>query len=80
MRNAVNSVFKFSNYFTQDYAMLVLNNITRLQQQQQQQLEQQKKLSVAKAFDPNNNNGWFDGNRNDVLKNGNDVVLKGNPE
>ena len=60
--------------------MLVLNNITRLQQQQQQQLEQQKKLSVAKAFDPNNNNGWFDGNRNDVVKNGNDVVLKGNPE
>ena len=58
--------------------MLVLNNITRLQQQQQQQqLEQQKKISVAKAFDPNNNNGWFDGNRNEVLKNGNDMVLKG---
>lgn len=73
----MNNVLTPNHPYLQDYAMLVLNNITRLQQQQQQQLEQQKKLSVAKAFDPNNNNGWFDGNRNDVLKNGNDVVLKG---
>ena len=61
--------FWLFGYVTQDYAMLVLNNITRLQHQQQQQLEHQKKLSAAKNFDPNNNNnGWYDGNKNDVLK------------
>ena len=62
--------FYFFSFLTsQDYAMLVLNNITRLQQQQQQ-LEQQKVSSQAstnRGFDSNNNAAWVDTNiRNDL--------------
>jgi len=67
---AINNVLTPNHPYLQDYALLVLNNITRLQQQQQQQqqLEQQKKISSAKVYDPNNNNGWFDSHKSDVLK------------
>ena len=48
----------FCLHSIQDYAMLVLNNITRLQQQQQQQEQQQQPQPAAPAsrLDGNNNN------------------------
>jgi len=72
---AISNVLPPNHPYLQDYALLVLNNITRLQQQQHQhqQLEQQQKkiassvnlAKVSSVYDPNNNNGWFDGLKND---------------
>jgi len=73
---AMSNVLPPNHPYLQDYALLVLNNITRLQQQQQQQqqLEQQQKkiassanlaAKVSAVYDPNNNNGWFDALKND---------------
>ena len=76
---AINNVLPPNHPYLQDYALLVLNNITKLQQQQQQhqQFEQQQKKIASSAtnhakgpYDPNNNNGWFNGLKNDcdILK------------
>ena len=44
--------------FLQDYALLVLNNITRLQHQQQSQSGDATPSRGQSSFDPNNN--WKD--------------------